>query len=195
MKRKMAVLTVLGALVALAVPASSSAVMAPASNQWEIAGGALPPKFGTSLGTCPVSKITGTIPASPKNETETSFPVSVTVGSCSSGTTATVTGSWLMTTNGYRINFSVPTLTLKFSSLPGCKLSGNPFLAGLWLNGVLNKKSAYYAETAASLTWSDDGASCALTGKKEALTWNTGGTGAYNTVNNLTSPSLPVWVG
>ena len=193
MKRKMAVLTVLGALVALAVPAASSATMAPAGHQWEIAGGATPPKVGTSLGTCAVTKITGTIPAAPKNETENNFPTAMTLGSCSSGTTATVAGQTNIVTNGYRVYFGIQTLTLKFSSLPGCKLSGTALLSGLWLDGVLSKKSAYYAENGGSLTWSDDGASCALTGKKEAIIWSTG-TGAYNTVNNLTSSSFPVWV-
>lgn len=202
MKRKFAVLTVLGALVALAVPASSMAFMYPAGQAWEISGGTTPPTLGNSLGSCPVTKIAGTIPSAPANEGEI-FPVTVNWGTCSSGTTISVVGAYnLTTTSGFNTSLAGGTVTMRFSSLPGCKLSGNPPLFGLWLNGIgvpKQLKSAYHAHGAAKLTWSDDGATCALSGTTEKMTWGQEplpySAPGYTTVTNLTNPNTFIWAG
>lgn len=208
MKRKFAVLTVLGALLALAVPASSMASMSPAGHQFEIAGGALSPRIGTSLGSCPITKISGTILAAPANETETTFPISTpTVGTCTAGTTLTLGGTWVFGGASYQTQLGGPaaTLTMKFSSLPNCKLSStNPGLYGIWSNGATSPKllkSSYHAHAGNALTWSNDGGTCAVAGKTETVTWSaesgsslvTAGTAA--TVTDLTSPTSVVVVG
>lgn len=207
MKRKFAVLTVLGALLALAVPASSMAGIYPASSQFEIAGGSTPPTVGTTLGSCPVTKVTGTTPASPANESSGSFPVTLTFGTCTSGTSITLTSSWSLTypsvTNSYGVNMQ-GLGALRYSSLPGCKLSGTFILWGIWSNGLVTPKamkSGYHADSYNTLTWADDGASCALSGKKETVRWSQqtviGGPSGYPTssqVNNLTTPAAPILV-
>ena len=208
MKRKFAVLTVLGALLALAVPASSMAGIYPASTQFEIVGGSNPPTVGTSLGSCPITKITGTTPAAPANETNGAFSIPTpTVGTCTSGTSLTLSGpSWSFTypsvTNSYGVNVN-GVATLRFSSLPGCKLTGGLPLMAVWSNGLVtpkSMKSGFHAAGFTSLTWADDGASCALTGKKEVVHSTqekaTSATGqpTSSQVNNLTTPAAPVVV-
>lgn len=202
MKRKFAVLTVLGALLALAVPASSMASMSPAAHQFEISGNS--PKLGTSLGSCTITKITGTIPSSPANETETVFPISTpTVGTCTAGTTLTLGGTWNFGGINYLVHLggAAATLTMKFSSLPSCKLSStNPGLYGVWSNGSATPKllkSSYHAHSASALTWSNDGGTCAVAGKTETVTWSAEGSGiaTASTVTDLTSPTSVVVVG
>lgn len=206
MKRKFAVLTVLGALLALAVPASSMASMSPAGHQFEISGNA--PKLGTSLGSCTITKIAGTIPASPANETETVFPISTpTVGSCTAGTTLTLGGTWTFggVNSVVSLGGGAATLTMKFSSLPSCKLSSNsPGLFGVWSNGASSPKllkSSYHAHAGNVLTWSNDGGTCAVAGKTETVTWSAESSGgSYQlpltaTVTDLTSPTSVVVVG
>jgi hypothetical protein len=208
MKRKFAVLTVLGALLALAVPASSMAGIYPANSQIEIAGGSTPPTVGTSLGSCPITKVTGTTPASPANESAGSFPVTLTVGTCTSGTSLTWSSSFSLTypstTNSYGVNMQ-GLGALRYSSLPGCKLSGTFILWGIWSNGLFTPKamkSGYHADSYITLTWADDGASCALSGKKETVRWSQqtvtgGGASGYPTssqVNNLTTPAAQILV-
>lgn len=206
MKRKFAVLTVLGALLALAVPASSMASMFPAGHQFEISGNT--PKLGTSLGSCTITKITGTIPAAPGNETATVIPVATpTVGTCTSGTSLTLGGSWTFggTTSVVSLGGNAATLTMKFSSLPGCKLSSNsPGLFGVWSNGASSPKllkSSYHAHAGNVLTWSNDGATCSIAGKTETVTWSEESTGGLyqlpttSTVTDLTSPSSVVVIG
>lgn len=205
MKRKFAVLTVLGALVALALPASSMASMFPATHTFEIAGGGASPKIGTSLGSCPITKITGTIPGSPTNETETVFPISTpTVGPCTAGTTLTLGGSWTFGGASYQTQLGGPaaTLTMKFSSLPNCKLSSStwPTLYGIWSNGATSPKllkSSYHAHSGSALTWSNDGGTCAVAGKTESVTWSSESAamvGTAATVTDLTSPTSVVLV-
>lgn len=202
MKRKFAVLTVLGALLAFAVPASSMASVSPAGHQFEISGNS--PKLGTSLGSCTITKISGTIPASPANETETVFPISTpTVGTCTSGTTLTLGGTWNFGGINYLVHLggAAATLTMKFSSLPNCKLSTtNPGLYGVWSNGASSPKllkSSYHAHSASPLTWSNDGGTCAVAGKTETVTWSAEGSGiaTASTVTDLTSPTSVVVVG
>src|SRR6185295_15933202 len=105
MKRKFAVLTVLGALVTLAIPASSMGSMYPAGHQFEITGGANGPRLATSLGSCSVTKITGTIPAAPANATSEPFAIPApTAGACTAGTSLTLSGAWKFASAGYRVN-------------------------------------------------------------------------------------------
>lgn len=178
MQRKFALL-ILGALVALVVPASAMGGMYPAGHSFEIAGSV--PKVGTALGNCTISKITGTIPSAPTNETATQFAVSApTVSTCTAGTTVTFGGEWKLTapttTPVVNLGGSAATVTLKFSSLPGCKLSSTGAnLFGIWSNGATGStllKSGYHPHGAQVLTWSNDGASCAVAGKTESVFWS-----------------------
>lgn len=208
MQRKFALLA-LGALVALAIPASAMGSMYPAGHSFELAGN--PAKLGTSLGSCPITKVTGTIPAAPTNETATEFAVSTpTVGTCTAGTSMTLGGEWKLIVPGGTNTLAgfggaSATVTMKFTSLPGCKLSnsGSTSLLGVWANGAtapLLLKSGYHAHAAQPLTWSNDGGSCALAGKTETLSWSAEA-GATTiaplvmTVTDTTSPSSLVIVG
>lgn len=208
MKRKLAVLTALGALVALAIPASSTASMYPAGHQFQIGGG---PKLATSLGSCNIAKITGTIPAAPANESASSVAVTPTVGSCTTGASLTLAGSWVFGGQNASVALGGPaaSATMRFSSLPGCKLSTNTaMLMGIWSNGTATPKllqSSYHPHSAQPLTWSDDGGTCALAGKTETLSWTspeftlptptfTTYTGSTS-VTDLTNPSAVVIIG
>jgi hypothetical protein len=209
MMRKFALLGVLGALVALAVPASSMASMYPAGHKFSITGAG---KLGTSLGSCTVTGTTGTIPSAPANETETSIPISTpTVGTCTSGASATLGGEWKLLTNTMTgagsfmvaLGGSAATVTMRFSSLPGCKLSGWSSLFGIWSNGATVPAllpSGYHPHMAVALTWANDGSSCAIAGKTETLSWSSElGTnpvwGSDMTVTDTTNPSSVVIVG
>jgi hypothetical protein len=209
MKRNLTLLTILGALIALAVPASSSAAMFPAGHKFEIAGGSTGPKLTTSLGSCAISKITATIPAAPKNEEAGIWTgASVTAGTCGSGTTITVSGEWSFATAGTTFMVSLfpkasEAVVMRFSSLPGCKLAGAPLLHGIWSNGATAPtllKSGYHADTGSQLTWANDGGSCALAGKTEPVVYEDRSAAPplygpiYNTVTDLTSPSTPITV-
>jgi hypothetical protein len=208
MKRNLTLLTIVGALIALAIPASSSAAMFPAGHKFEIAGGSTGPKLTTSLGSCTISKITATIPAAPKNEVEGPASAAVTPGTCSAGTSITLASEWSFGIgSGTFFVFLFPkggeTVVMRFTSLPGCKLAGSPNLAGIWSNGVASPtllKSGYHAHNGSVLTWANDGGSCALAGKTEGLAYEDQAlpTPPYgsvvNTVNDLTSPSSPVIV-
>lgn len=209
MKRKFAVLTVLGALIALAVPASSMGSMYPAGHKFSIAGSA---KLGTSLGSCNVTSVTGTIPAAPANETETSFAVSTpTLSGCTAGTSVTLGGEWKLIQTGTNSMVSLggpaATLTMRFTSLPGCKLTHTTpgmALIGIWSNGATAPAllvSSYHAHMAIALTWANDGGSCALAGKTETLGWSSENVSASittpssMTVTDTTSPTSVVIAG
>jgi hypothetical protein len=202
MKRKFAVLTVLGALLALAVPASSMASIYPAGHKFEITGDANGPKLATSLGNCKISKITGTIPAAPKNEELAPFAITTpTVGTCSAGASLTLSGTWQMSAHGYTpliYSTSAESAILRFTSLPGCKLyNSTPTLVGTWSNGTTTPtllKSGFYPHSIPLFTWANDGGSCALAGTKENVNWETGSTGSQ-VVTDLTSPTTPIIVG
>jgi hypothetical protein len=177
-----------------------------------MAGGAAP-KLGTSLGSCAITQVTGTIPPPPANETETSFPISTpSVGNCTSGTSVTLGGEWKLLNTGS--NFMVTlgggtaTMTMRFSSLPGCKLTHTTptmGLMGIWSNGATLPTvlpSSYHAHMAIALTWANDGSSCALAGKTETVTWSSENTGSPTlttpvamTVSDTTSSSSVVIVG
>jgi hypothetical protein len=209
MKRNLTLLTIVGALIALAVPASSSAAMFPAGHKFEIAGGSTGPKLTTSLGSCTISKITATIPAAPKNEEAGTWSgAALTPGTCTSGTSITLASEWSFgIAAGTFIASLFPkgaeTVVMRFSSLPGCKLAGAPNLGGIWSNGTTSPtllKSGYHAHTGSVLTWANDGGSCALAGKTEGLAYEDQAlpTPPYapvvNTVTDLTSPTTPITV-
>ncbi|HEY2715588.1 MAG TPA: hypothetical protein VGI73_05135 [Solirubrobacterales bacterium] len=201
MKRKFAVLAVLGALAALALPASSMGGMWPASAKFEISGAGT---IGTALGSCKLGKIIGQISSKSEAPTTVSIPP---VTSCTTGTTLTLNNDG----SGWSFGFSAPVVSLgqlageatvmRFSSLPGCKLTGLMTLRGIWSNGILKNQSAYHADSAAPLTWANDGATCALAGQSEAVSYSDltvsgqSKTPVAHQVNNLTQPGATVIIG
>jgi hypothetical protein len=202
MKRNLTLLTILGALIALALPASSMASIYPAGHKFEITGDANGPKLTTSLGSCPITKITGTIPAAPKNEETGTFAISTpTVGTCSAGASLTLSGTWQMSAVGYYpllVSSGTELAVMRFTSLPGCKLSTNGMiLSSTWSNGTTTPtllKSGYYPNAERPFTWANDGGSCALAGTQETVHWgNTAG--RSQTVTDLTSPTTPIIIG
>ena len=208
MQRKFALL-ILGALLALVVPASAMGAMYPAEAKFEIAGSGseAKPTLGTALGSCSV-KITGTIPKAPANES--SFEIAPpTAGTCTAGTTLAFAGKWVLSGSNYLLQAAGGVaggdgVVLRYSSLPGCKLKvSGGVLSGVWSNGVTTPsllKSGYHAHGTRGFTWENDGGSCALAGKTEAVSYSqeTGVsptlTGASSVVNNLTSASTPIIV-
>jgi hypothetical protein len=214
-KRKFAVLSlVAGALFALAVPASSMARLFPPNAKFEIVGSKYGPKFETSLGSCVIGKISGQIPA-PQNPPPQIYPPfgisAPTAGECSSGTSLTLGGEWKFSSGTASPVVSIfavspNAVTMRFSSLPGCKLTDTAEWAmlGIWSNGIyLGEKSAFTADSSTSLTWADDGASCALAGTREpvSIVAGLGKMGSSigfqpwpSAVNNLTSPTTPIEV-
>jgi hypothetical protein len=209
MKSKFAVLAVLGALIALAIPATSTATMFPAGHKFEIAGNIHGPKIATALGSCLLAKVTsGQIPSAPQNESPTPFAVTApTVGSCTAGTSVAVAGEWTFSADNYYATLasSSPTaITMRFSSLPGCKLSGPANLMAIWSNGSTAPTflwSGYHAHRGFALTWSNDGATCALAGSKEAVKFESEqvvestSLGVLAPVRDLTNPSTAIIVG
>jgi len=204
MKRKFALLTIVGALLALAIPASSSASMFPAGAKFEF-GSEPSPKIATSLGSCGL-KVTGQVPAAPANEAanvSVAIPTPTVVG-CKAGTSITLTGSWSLINSGHTVSIVAPgsqpeAVTLRFSSLPSCKLVGLGGFIGIWSNGITTStllKSVYHAHSSLSYTWANDAGTCALAGSKEQVSWEAGtGSAGYATVNNLTTPTAPILIG
>jgi hypothetical protein len=207
-KRKFAVLYIVAALAALAIPASSMAAMYPAGHKFEIGG---PGRLETSLGECKIAKIAGTIPASPSNAGLFQIPAP-TVGSCSSGTTLSLSGEWKFgnptgTFFGTANTYGSGNVTMRFASLPGCKLTNTGALAlmGVWSNGTTTPNfvnSGYHADSGWRLTWANDGGTCALAGTEEFLEYvnrNLPGSPAIApmeaSVINLTNPSTVITVG
>ena len=156
-----------------------------------------------------MAKITGQI-AAPKNEEEGPFAISTpTAGTCTAGVSLAFAGEWQFDPNGWVPRINAPkaeSITLRFSSLPGCKLT-NPSsvqLLGIWANGVTAPhfvRSIYHAHRGFNLTWANDGASCALSGQTEVVTWGdaplAGGlSGAsYAIVNDVTNPAALITTG
>jgi hypothetical protein len=192
-KRKFALLTVLGALLALAIPASSFGAFSPAGYKFEIPGTRNnSPTLGTSLGSC-ATNITGQIPGT---ETPEGFPVVLAAGTCNSGTTLAFNGEWRMSAVGTQVVKIWSTsggLTMKFSSLPGCKLTGTAAtLYGEWLT------NQFLADGGTQLTWAAEGGSCALAGTHEWVDFRslvTAGTTRVpdpSFVTDLTNPNIPI---
>lgn len=210
MKQKFALLTIVGALLALAIPASSSASMFPANAKFEF-GEANGPKLATSLGSCWL-KVSGTIPKAPENEAAGfNMGISAPVPTCSAGTTLTLSGTWKFAAIGNQAIITAPSpqseiLVMRSTSLPSCKLVANSIaLFGIWSNGTTTPsllKSGFHAHSTQSptLTWANDGGTCAVAGKAETLKWVSASTaaneiGSAAPVNNLTTPTAPIIVG
>ena len=210
MKKKLSLLTIVGALLVLAIPASSSASMFPAGAKFEF-GEANGPKVATSLGSCWL-KVSGTIPKAPENEKAGfSMGISAPVPTCSAGTTLTLSGTWNFVAAGNLASVTAPTpqsetLVMRSTSLPNCKLVANGIaFLGLWSNGTTTPsllKSGYHAHStqSPSLTWANDGGACAVAGKAETLKWESAVSGGNERgltvpVNNLTTPTAPIIVG
>jgi hypothetical protein len=213
MKKKFASLIV-GALLALAVPASAmGSGVYPTGAVFEIAPTSTEskPTVGTSLGSCALTKIWGQIPAAPANETQFEI-LKPTVGECTSGTTLTLEGKWLAQGSGYNFNITgggpfgsgIVGATLRYSSLPGCKLkSVGPTFFGVWSNGVSSPtmlKSGYHAHGTTTWVWDNDGGTCALAGKTELVRYSqeTGVAssmrGTSSVVNVIGNPTGPIIV-
>jgi hypothetical protein len=205
MQRKLASL-VLGALVALAIPASAMGSITPTNQSFEIApisSLTTQTTLGTSLGTCPMTKISGKTPAV---STEM-FEVTATFGTCTSGTTISGSGGkWKVQPFEYGFNLFSTTseeLVLRYSSLPGCKLTASGIvLSALWSNGTTSPamKSGYHAHSTRGWTWANDGGTCAVSGQKETVSYQTVSgtspefTGVTIPATDITSPSTPLIV-
>lgn len=209
MNRKFALLAVVGALIALAAPASSMGAMYPTGHKFEItSGGSSGQKFETSLGSCVITKISGQTPSPAVNG---NFPISTpTVGECTTGTSVTLSGTWKLATGTTAkvglVGEGTNAVTMRFSSLPGCKLTANVVaLSGIWSNGTTTPslmKSSFTPESGFALTWADDGASCALRGTREVLEFDAvhrepseAFQAVMSTVTDLTNPNTPLLVG
>ena len=199
MKQKFALLTIVGALLALAVPAVSSASMYPASAKFEIPAG---PSFSTSFGSCTV-KVTGQVPKAPENEASSlSFPVTPSVSTCTSGMSTTLSGEWKAAQASVGVNIFVSsspitdTVVIRSSTLPGCKLTNSGFIyQGIFANGTTTPKvmqSSYHAHGANNqpFTWANDGGTCAIAGTKDQPIWGSGS--SVTSVKNLTTPATPI---
>ncbi len=190
MKRKFAVLAVLGALIALVVPASSMATMSPVGAKFEISG-TPQTAFATSLGKCELAKITGQVPAS-GNVFAIPTP---TVGGCNSGVSLTLSGEWKFAASNYTVLIYGGQLTMRFASLPGCKLSGTvEHIVGIWSNGLENPslKSAFHADSSQLFPWSNDGGTCALAGTLEEVSFQNVTGNAFGPPNVRTPYTTPV---
>lgn len=201
MKRNLTLLTILGALIAVAVPASAMAKIGvyPAGHKFEISGANMPTITGSLPGSCTLTKIAATVPAAPQNEGAESVVslASVPTASCGAGVSiAVAAGEWKFGTYGRNqaiLTGPVNGLTLRYSSLPGCKLAtaAGVAIAGVWSNGVTSpflSRSSYHGDGTLSATWADDGAGCAMSGTKEALTIDVPGIAQSATVNDITNP-------
>jgi hypothetical protein len=219
MRRNLIILTVMGALMALAAPASSMASnfgVFPAGHKFEIKGsnvggpGGQPVFSGPLAGYCEITKITGTVPAAPKNEAvlapggEVVMPIAQPTFACYSGMSATVAGEWSMRAlpgSTVRTNIPAGGLAVRYTSLPGCKLvSTGTFVVGTWSNGVVSPIPSHSGYSAAAyggglglkFKWQKDGTStCALEGSTEELAYtSSGGPIGYGTapVTDLTNP-------
>lgn len=190
MKRNFAILTILGALLAVAFPATSMAKLGvyPAGHEFEISGAAgkgMPQLTSSLPGSCTLTKISGVLPAAPKNENNTAlaFPISAPTASCDPGLSITIAGTNWFFSVGWRhsITLQAPAngYTIRYESLPGCKLSNTGIGAGgwgVWSNGITVPyfdTSGYLADGTYPAVWSNDGGSCALAGKAETLTYKT----------------------
>jgi hypothetical protein len=187
MKRNLTLLTLMGALIAVAVPASASAVIkvTPAGHNFEMSGETMPSVSGTSLpGTCTFTKLAGTVPAAPKNEgaTEVLLPLSTPTGTCTSGVSIafSIANIWALRvkTRGV-VSLDISGLALRYSSLPGCRLDAVSLSSptGIWSNAIGGVPSAYHADGTIPAVWGNDGAStCSIKGKAETLSFRTNGT-------------------
>ena len=200
MKRNSMLLAIVGAMLALVAPASAMAkvTIVPAGHNFEISGSS-PVIQGSLTGSCSITKITGTIPAAPGNEGEVvDSKLAAPTVSCGAGVTATVGGGeWkLRSTQGVYLTFvTVPAngLTLRYTSLPGCKLTntGTYPVGAVWGNGIpAASRSTLHFHGIIGMTWQNDGSSCAMAGKTENVSVESptaGPTPSYSVVTDTTN--------
>lgn len=181
MKRNFTLLTILGALLAMAVPASAlsapAVIMGPSGHKFEI-GSTLPQVTSSLAGYCTLAPMTGTVPANP-GVAPLSVPISTpsTTASCNGGETVSFNGSWALAAySPSKVNLAVPVggVTVRYSSLPGCKLTstatGTNQIPGFWSNGTNFSSytaSAYHIHGGLPAVWSNDGTTCATAGKTD----------------------------
>jgi hypothetical protein len=209
MRKKFTAFALVAALGALLVPATSMAVMSPLGHEFEIAGGPSGPKIVTPGGSCTIGSIKGKIPTV-TSQTNTFEIPAPTVGSCTSGMTATFVGPWRFVNNGYMNWIGIPAggITFRFAASPTCKVtnSSGVVLTGLWSNGVgTAMKSQYHGQGSISLVAANNsvGTVCATAGKQETYPYedtvaNVPVPGPLNPalhpVTDLTSPSTPILI-
>jgi hypothetical protein len=195
MKRNFVILTVLGALLAMAVPASSMAakpvVVTPANHNFTISGETMPTVTGPLPGSCILNSISAHIPAAPSNENATMVTMlanAAPTASCSAGVTM---GTSITTRfNAYkrgRMDLILP-VTLIYASLPECALSTGTIspAVGIYtfsLGGEYGPP-AYHADGYENGTWINNGAGkCPLAGKVEPVRIHT---------ESTTIPNAPI---
>jgi hypothetical protein len=211
MKRILTLLTLVGALIAVAVPASATAkpvVISPAGHGFSITNPTtgMPQFLGSLEGTCAMTKASGTIPAAPGNESATGLlriPISTPTFACSGGMTGTFSGTWnLGVGSTYTTGVIAPIkgVTLRYASLPGCKLDNGAEIAalGYWSNGVSTPVFShsgviYPLLTEVAFTYSNDGAgACALAGKTEKIRFIGSGTDSVVTDTTVGTTNITI---
>jgi hypothetical protein len=205
MKRMFAVLTIVGVLVALAVPASSMAAVAmtPPHTEFVIQGESTSsrPTNKTSLGSCTIQQIRSITP-SVENQKNPVMPATVTPGTCSSGTSISFSGNWTLkplSMTSMALGDEFGGLTMRFASLPGCKLisvQGYETLTGVWTNRKQSLYSTYAGDpnTRVMLYWTNDSpGTCAKAGKREtSAVYESSGTPGYSLVEGSAPGFGPV---
>jgi hypothetical protein len=185
MKRNLTLLTILGALIAMAVPASSTAAgVFPAGHNFEISGATMPTVTGSWPGSCTLTKITGSIPAAPKNEGPVTLPLALPTATCGTGVSIAFAGSWsIPTAPRYSAPLAIPAsgVTLRYSSLPGCKLVNLVAIKvpGVWSNGAtapIFSRSGFHADGDITGTYVSDGSACAIEGVTAPISFRTNAT-------------------
>lgn len=206
---KRSLLKALGAVavVAAVVPAGAQAVeVLPYGHSFSIPSGPGQPRLGASLpGTCTLGALSGTLPGFPDSWVPggtVDMPIGAPAGAgCTGGPSITIAGSgWALraTSVRYQTDIRIPAngITLRWASLPGCKLVNNAAdaIEGTWANGMTaaggyQSKSSYLVWGSYTGTWANDGASCALAGQTEAVTAMPTGTPSNQVVNDTTNPN------
>jgi hypothetical protein len=206
MKRSLLLLATVAAAIGLMAPAAASAVtigVYPAGHKFEVTPTSQ--IKGSLAGSCTFGKITGQVPAAPANVGESiSLPIPAPTATCSGGPTIAIAGTeWKINLGaGYSAALRVPAngITLRYASLPGCKLSNpNPWLtAGWWRNGYPSpflSRSGWNLEGVLNATWANDGATCAMAGKTELVDIAPPTRGSASPVTDTTLPSTFIGVG
>lgn len=212
MKRSLLKALGLVAVVAAVAPAGAQAVgVYPAGHSFSIANGPGQATLRASLpGACPLGALTGSVPAAPNNVVapgtgNVEMPLAAPAGaSCSGGPSIAIAGSgWSLSAGMFRymVDIKVPAngITLRWASLPGCKLvnTGAETIEGMWGNGLTAPtfaKSAYAVVGAYTGTWADDGASCALAGQTEPVSAAAAGAVNSRSVTDTTNASNVIQV-
>jgi hypothetical protein len=180
MKRTLALLSIVGTLIALAVPASSfgAVEMWPSNVEFYMYGpsNSSPPTIKTAYGSCPITYIKSKTPQLGGKYPSMPATLIAPNSTCSSGTSISFSGKW--TLKPYSMTSMVLSdeahgLTMRFASVPGCKLVTasipTTVLWGRWTNGSGSGSTNYRAEEREIyLTWENDSPStCSKAGTRE----------------------------